>query len=201
MITRLKLSTIEQGLPKYRSMLAGNDAYIPNSFESIATVTVGSGGASSVTFSSIPSTYAHLQIRYTARSSESANDSWCYTTFNGSTSGTDYYYLHYLLGNGSSASASAADNINAVYTGRLAAANSGTSIFGVGVIDILDYANTNKNKTVRVLSGCDRNGAGDVVLNSGLYISTTAISSLNIVPGNSASFAQYSQFALYGIKG
>ena len=62
MITRLKLSTIEQGLPKYRSMLAGNAAYVPSSYESIASAT-GTGSSGTITFSSIPSTYQSLQLR------------------------------------------------------------------------------------------------------------------------------------------
>ena len=59
-----KFSTNSLKTPlKYSSFLAGNAAVIGTSYESIATTTVGSGGASSITFSSIPATYAHLQIR------------------------------------------------------------------------------------------------------------------------------------------
>ena len=44
------------------SLLAGNAYYVPPAFQPIATVAVGSGGTSTITFSSIPNTYAHLQI-------------------------------------------------------------------------------------------------------------------------------------------
>ena len=55
-----------------RSTQVGNSIILPGDYESIATVTVGAGGSSSVTFSSIPSTYTHLQIRFTAQCSNSA---------------------------------------------------------------------------------------------------------------------------------
>lgn len=52
---------------RYTDMLAGNSFWNPWSpstdYDSIATTTVGAGGAASITFSSIPSTYQHLQIR------------------------------------------------------------------------------------------------------------------------------------------
>ena len=68
-------------------------------------------------------------------------------------------------------------------------------------MDILDYTNTNKNKTVRVLQGFDENGSGVVAFNSFLYsTNTNAITSLTLT-SSGTSFAQYSSFALYGIKG
>ncbi len=169
-----------------------------NSYESIATVTVGSGGSSTITFSSIPATYTHLQIRCIARS-DYANSGYGTMRFN-SDSGSNYN-AHYLSGNGSSASASAMGQ----YTGMdfLALSQSASNIFGAGVIDILDYANTNKYKTVRSLCGGDDNSTnGRIALNSGLWMSTSAITSITILSGGgSNTFQQYSQFALYGIKG
>lgn len=157
-----------------------------NSYESIATVTVGSGGASSITFSSIPSTYQHLQIRAFMVGGN-------YTTirFNGDNTGSNYRN-HYLAGNGSAASAST--NANNAYTPMSASANG-----YVDVIDILDYADTNKYKTIRALEGYDNNGSGEVYFSSNLWMSTSAISSIVFTPASSMS--QYSQFALYGIKG
>jgi len=74
------------------------------------------------------------------------------------------------------------------------------SIFGVTVTDILDYKDTNKYTTIRVLTGYDTNGAGDVLLYSGNWRSTSAVTSIVLFPA-SGNFNQYSQFALYGIKG
>ena len=166
-----------------------------SSFDSIATVTVGSGGQSSVTFSSIPQTYKHLQIRYITR--DGVNSSNTVLTFNGDTGAN--YSTHYLVGNGSSASAGAAASSSFIYTDILT--NSSTSYSGA-VVDILDYASTSKNKTVRTLAGIDLNGSGTVWLASGAwYNSSTAISSLRLINNNANAFPQYSSFALYGIKG
>jgi hypothetical protein len=74
------------------------------------------------------------------------------------------------------------------------------SVFGAGVIDILDYANTSKYKTIRTLSGWDKNGGGNVGLSSGLWLSTSAISSI-VIGSQTGNLVTNTQFALYGIKG
>ena len=170
-------------------------------YESIATVTVGSGGAASVTFSSIPATYAHLQVRCIARDDRGSNENSIAAYYNADSAGTNYGW-HFLSGDGSSASAGdvLANSGVPLSFGIAASANITAGIFGTSVIDILDYANTNKFKTNRVLMGMDRNGGGLVRLISGLWRSTAAISTINIFPFASASFVQYSHFALYGIK-
>lgn len=162
-----------------------------NSYESIATVTVGSGGSAYVEFTSIPSTYKHLQVRFIGRSSGSPDTQ---VQYNGDTTTTNYR-SHLLYGDGASVTASTI--ANTAYVGYVATAS---NIFGVSVVDILDYANTNKYKTTRTLAGYDANGSGYAILYSHLWLSTSAISSLKIYP-NSGNFTQYSHFALYGIKG
>lgn len=163
-----------------------------NSYESIATVTVGSGGSSTITFSSIPSTYSHLQIRYIAKNTAAGTDG--YIQFN---SGTDSVYRHQLYGTGTSATSSANSGIAYILFNP---GSSGTSMFGVGVIDILDYASSSKAKTVRTLTGYDLNGSGTVGLSSALWTSTSAITEVSIKSAGT-NFAEYSHFALYGIKG
>ena len=164
-------------------------------YESIATVTIGAGGATSATFSSIPSTYKHLQIRGFARNS--AADYTISARFN-SDSGSNYT-IHQLYGDGSTTGAYAnASTAGGVPIGQTAF---GTSIFGAFVCDILDYANTNKYKTSRSLVGQDRNGAGQILLESGLWSNTAAISNIEVRINGTALFEQYSSFALYGIKG
>jgi hypothetical protein len=181
--------------------LGGGAPAVTNSYESIATVTVGAGGQSSVTFSSIPSTYKHLQLRCSLKTSRtSSNLSSTPITFNGDT-GTNYT-SHDIEGNGSSASASAATSQPAIDVGRVAGNNSAANIFGFEIIDILDYANTNKYKTLRMLNGYDANGSGVVALCSGLWLNTAAISSITFgTPYDATGYLQYSSFALYGIKG
>jgi hypothetical protein len=197
MITRATLSTIEQGLPKYRSMLAGNTAYSPGDFESIATVTVGSGGSSSVTLSSIPSTYTHLQIRYLSRSTN-ASDSTTFMQINSDTGNN--YSTHMLFGNGATAGSQGQSNVSFIELPRTAYGATGSNIFGNGVIDILDYSDTNKYKTVRVLGGCDQNGSGGIGFVSGSFRSTSAITAVNFFATGGANMAQYTTFALYGIR-
>ena len=170
-----------------------------SSYESIATVTVGAGGSSTITFSSIPNTYKHLQVRCLARSSRSQNSGYAVFRFNSDT-GTNYSQ-HSLQGDG--AAAAAAGNASVSYPTLLLfpAALRGASIFGVGVLDVLDYTNTNKNKTIRVLDGYDSNGAGLIELGSGAWYNTSAITSITITEFNGNNFVEYSQFALFGIKG
>lgn len=174
-----------------------NYVRVTNSYESIQTVTVGFGGQATVTFSSIPNTYKHLQIRCIAKMTSGGGPFANRITFNSDT-GTNYSD-HNLNGSGASVSAGGAASTTYIrnwdFTGSGA-----TNIFGTGVIDVLDYADTNKNKTVRCLSGYDANGSGSIFLSSGLWRSTSAISSMTFTP-ESGSYAQYSQFALYGIKG
>ncbi len=181
----------------YSSFLAGNSAYIPPAFESIQTTTVGAGGASTITFSSIPSTYKHLQIRYVARVTGATTLDNLTMRFN-NTSGTAYS-THFLQGNGTNPATTAwvTTNGSELYVGRLTGASSTSGIFGVGVIDILDYTNTNKNKTVKTLALQDQNGSGEAYVLSGLFNSTNAITEINFLN----SYAQHSSFALYGIRG
>lgn len=170
-------------------------------YESIATVTVGSGGASTITFSSIPSTYSHLQLRIMARCGSTAGGgNYLAMNFN-SDAGSNYTY-HALNGEGSgSASALGLASQTTVYLQRIANDSNASGTNGVIVTDILDYASVNKYKTVRSLGGFDANGSGRIYLNSAVWMnSTTAISSIVIVP-EASTFNQYSSFALYGIKG
>ena len=187
-------------ITRYTDMLAGNTTWNPwspaGAYESIATTTVGAGGVSTVTFSSIPSTYKHLQLRFMARVSGATSLDNLTMRFN-ATAGTAYT-THYLQGNGASAGSSYVTiNGSELYVGRLTGANSTSGMFGVGVIDILDYQDTNKLKTTRSLSGQDQNGSGELFYWSGLFNSTSAISEIKLLN----DYAQHSSFALYGIRG
>ena len=195
MITRLKLSTIEQGLPKYRSMLAGNDAYIPTSFESIATAT-GTGSSFTITFNNIPQTYSHLQLRVVGKITTTANPDFFSIRFNGVTTST--YANHRMTGDGSSVfAASNANNDKIADIGD--AVGTTANIVGVSIIDIHDYTSTTKNKTVRSINGNDRNGAGRISLSSGFLNSTSAVTSISLIAGQ--NFDTNTVVALYGIRG
>lgn len=170
------------------------------SYESIATVTVSSA-TSTITISSIPATYEHLQVRVSGRSTGAYTYSSLYLNYNGDT-GSNYTY-HSLYGDGSSAASTGRGNETAIYAQNIAGANATANNFGALVIDILDYANTNKFKTTRSLGGYDNNGSGTPIgtisLNSGAWRNTVAINSITFA--TDGNFAVNTRIALYGIKG
>lgn len=181
---------------------ARSAAPAPNSYESIATYTVGASSVASYTFSSIPQTYKNLQLRVISRSDRAvtAEGTWFYP--NGDTTTTNYA-RHVLGGDGVSAFASAtvptSGGTGTIYT---PAASALSNTFGVGIVDILDYTSTNKYKTFRTLTGLDTNSSNsEIRLVSGLWLSTSAVTSIKIDTQGGGNFVQYTQFALYGIKG
>ena len=170
---------------------------VATAFESIATVTVGSGGAADVSFTSIPSTYTHLQLRILVKST-AATVAYLRLRVNGDNTGSNYK-RHLLYGTGSAAGALADQNGFYASLG-----DNTTSTFGVGITDILDYKDTNKYKTIRGLYGYEANNSGNeqIGLSSAVWLNTSAISSIELdFFDPSLDFAQYTHFALYGIKG
>ena len=171
----------------------------PNNYESIATAN-GTGASAVISFSSIPATFKHLQIRFIARDARAVLEDTIYLQFNSDT-GSNYKRYHSLQGDGATASGDAGASS---YTNHLFSYATGSSatagIMCAGITDILDYANTNKYKTVRTLSGDDRNGGGSITLWSGLWMSSSAISSITITSGFPANFTTDTTFALYGVK-
>lgn len=180
----------------YASQISGHLWAPSGAYDSIATVTVGSGGAANVEFTSIPSTYTHLQIRGIARDASTSGS--INMQFNTDTASN--YSRHAIYGDGSGAYASAASTIAFVRPGFVATSSYGSNTFGAIVLDVLDYANTNKYKTMRSLAGVDNNGSGEMDFRSGLWQSTSAITSIKLYVDGGSNFAQYSSFALYGIK-
>jgi hypothetical protein len=165
-------------------------------FESIATTTLGSS-TSTVTFSSIPTGYKHLQIRMINRGTGTSAFT-ILVRVNGDTGSN--YASHFLEGDGASAYSGGSASQTYITFYAQPKSNATANVFGAYIIDVLDYANTNKNKTFRHLGGFDANGSGYVDLDGGLWMSNSAITSIEFTTG-ATSFAQYSHFALYGIKG
>lgn len=158
-----------------------------NALELISTA-YGTGSSGTITFSSIPAGYKHLQLRYVALSGQA---NWCYILLNGD-SGANYA-SHYLQGNGSSVS-----------SGSLAPSQSnmgfmalaGNSTPGMGIIDFLDVSSSTKNKTVRSLHAFPTN---PVALSSGVWLSTSAVTSVTLVHPSS-TYSTASRFSLYGVS-
>lgn len=168
-----------------------------NYMEPIATTVVNGSGSTTITFNDIPQTYKHLQIRMSVRAASSGN--MLMFMFNGDSSSTNA--IHSLGGNGASAYANSATGVQYLRAQRQNGITTTASTFTAGIIDILDYTNINKYKTVRVLSGTDQNGSGAIDLESNLWQSTDSINSINLFLANGVAFTQYSRISLYGIKG
>jgi hypothetical protein len=168
-----------------------------NSYESIASVS-GTGSSGVITFSSIPATYTHLQVRAIGRSDWASDNVQLSMRLNGDSSTN--YSTHNLIGTGSAASATGLSSVSYIEAGQVAGANLTGTAVGVTVIDILDYANVNKYKTTRALGGFDGNGVGQVIFVSGSWRSTAAVNSITLTAG-AGSWTTTTRFALYGIKG
>jgi hypothetical protein len=186
-------------------MLAGNAAFVDTAYESIATQTVTGAGVTSVSFTSIPQTYTHLQIRASIRSNSAAAYDAFYI-YNLNNAGVSSLMAnHFIYGTGSAVGANAYTGQFSAQMGYVPAANTLANNFGAGIVDILDYTNTNKNKTLRGFGGFDDNGntsGTPFITFASAYsaqLGTGAITNLTFIINN--SFAIGSQFALYGIKG
>jgi hypothetical protein len=178
---------------------------VTNSYESIATVTVSSNQAT-ISFTSIPSTFKHLQIRGIARTNTGTSLQDVRIRFNSDTASN--YSSHKLYGDGTGAYASGNASQTSGFSGLAVDGGIGASFISASVIDILDYTSTTKAKTVRVLSGNDSNtstAVGYLQYGSSAWYKNTSsvyesVSNIDLTL-TANSFAQYSQFALYGIKG
>lgn len=170
------------------SQISGHLWAPSGAYDSIATAT---GAASTITFSSIPSTYTHLQLRLFMVGTNATMDVW--GRFNSDTGSN--YATHRIYGDGTSAAAGGAATSSKI--DFFAWSNTQP---GVAVIDILDYANTSKYKTSRSLTGSDSNGSGYMMFTSGLWQNTSAINSITFFP-QVGTFAAGTHAALYGIKG
>jgi len=176
------------------SSITGN--LLTNSYDSIATITT-STSPSSVTFSGIPQTYQHLQLRYLARRSDAVGTSGISIQINGD-GGANYVRNELYQGNTTAATSSATGQTQ-MAVGYMTGSTANAGSFGVGVIDILDYANTNKNTVVRALTGANNNGAGNSNISTGVWLNTAAVTSFTFIIGG--TFVNNCVFALYGIEG
>jgi hypothetical protein len=197
-VSRVQTSSILQGFPKSRSLLAGNAAYDPGATWLIQRI-AGTGSSGTVTFSSIPSTYKHLQLRIMSRSSSTGRN--IQIRFNSDTGAN--YAQHNLRGNGATAAATGTASTTEIEAGWIATSADLTNVMGASIIDVHDYASTTKNKTLRSISGVNNNNTSTnerIYLYSGLWMNTAAINSISIV-SNSGNWTTASTFALYGMVG
>lgn len=168
---------------------------VNNTMVKIQTVTVGSGGASSIDFTSIPQTYTDLVIKTSARNTSTSTT--MYLEFNGS--GGTAYSVRLLYGDGSAAgSTSSSSRANIKNDGGADDSGYTASTFASSEIYIPNYTSSNY-KSVSI-DGVPENNATTTYMNmvAGLWSSTSAITSikLTLYTGN---FAQYSTATLYGV--
>jgi hypothetical protein len=161
-------------------------------FESIATVTVGTAVAN-IEFTSIPQTYTHLHIRAFVKSTTTSP--YMEMQLNGDTATN--YSRHGLFGDGAGAAQTFGSPTVSYMNFGFGSINA--NIFGITIMDILDYSNTNKFKSTRTFTGTDFNGSGIAWMFSDNWRSTSAVTSIKVVP-SLGNFGQYSSFALYGVK-
>jgi hypothetical protein len=160
-----------------------------NTFEAIATQTLGSAAAS-VTFSSIPSTYTDLVLIITPQSSSGTTS--VDIQFNGDT-GTNYS-LTFLYGDGTSAASGRASN-NAVANGGTAVATANTLL--INTVQIQNYSNTTTYKSLLTRAN---NTVGNVLTSISMWRNTAAINSVLLKLATGANFTTGSTFSLYGVK-
>jgi len=175
---------------------AGGGGGGAGSYELISTTVLGSSQASiDFDVSTYASTYKHLQIRFAVRGARVSGSDDLRMRFNGSTS---TYSVHYLYGTGSNVYA-ASDPFGSMYLGTHPASTDTANAFGVGVVDILDPFSSTKSKTIRALNG-RASSSYTVMMVSGAYLSTTAVSAISIY-GQNANLATGTRISIYGIKG
>jgi hypothetical protein len=180
--------------------LLGASAPIAAGAYELIESTILTSQQASVTFSSIPQDYKHLQIRTVSRSSRSGA-SLDVLNLRINSDSNNNYVGHRLFGNGSSVTSNSHAIRDRADTSLIPATNSATNHFGTGVIDLLDYTSTNKNTTIRGLSGMvDVATYSESRLFSALYVNTSAVSSI-LLYANAGDLITGSRFSLYGIKG
>ena len=170
-----------------------------NTYTLIASNTVGSGGVSSVTFSSIPSTYTDLCLKISSRTNRGANSDALGFRYNSDTTFANYS-AKVLLSTGSVVQSNSANPANDE-GGLFTSANTATAnTFGNAEIYIPNYAGSNQ-KSASVDAVAETNATGVYMnISATLYNQTTAISSITFVPITGSLIQEYSTFYLYGIK-
>jgi hypothetical protein len=174
-----------------------------NSYESIATVTVSGSSTNTISFSSIPQTYKHLQIRGILRGSYNGGN-WHSISINGTgwTNG-DTYSSNYAGHDMYTAASNtvAAEALNRPYWTAPAGAFASANTFSPIVWDFFDYTDTGKYKLSKGITGYTDSTLGSMQIVSTRFVSTAAISSIQIYTDSGIYFAPNTTLALYGIKG
>ena len=172
---------------------AGAGGGATGTYELVSTQILGSAQAS-ITFdvSSLSSTYKHLQIRVVERQSNAVVESRATLSLNGNAGAS----AHYMVSTGSSTlSVYESGSVPVYSTGASATSDN----FSAKIIDILDPFSTTKNKTIKLFGGFTNSSFFRVVLQSGLWTSTSSTTSITFT--SAANYVAGSRFSIYGIRG
>lgn len=170
-------------------------------FDALSFITLSGTPTTAISFTSIPQTYTHLQIRAYGRVLEATNSSNILFTFN-SDSGSNYSY-EYLYNSSNTTVGGGATNPNAGYGlgFRFPGTSNTASHMGHGYMNIPDYSSTTKNKSLSGFTGHDGNSGfpnGQTFYWASDWTGTAAISTITL--SNTTGFASGSVFTLYGIR-
>jgi hypothetical protein len=169
----------------------------PIAFELISTSLINAGGTYSVDFTSISSSYTHLQLRIVAESNQSVASDQLLIKVNSVAAGNYGRHRTYSVGGSPFAAGGSGDSIIPYIPGSA----DGTNIFGFVIAEFMDYTNTNKLKTIRMMNGFQGPSGRWQEFQSGLYNSTSAITAINVSINSGYYFNTGTRLSLYGIKG
>jgi len=166
-------------------------------YTKIADYEVSAGGAASIDFTSIPSTYTDLVVKASLRGNGGATIRSVQMRFNNSSSAI--YNQRIIDGNGSSASSASFANDTIFYWGGWANdTNSTANTFSNYEFYIPNYAGS-ANKSVSIDAVAENNATTAYArLSCGLWASTAAITQVNLI--GETAFTQYSTATLYGVN-
>jgi hypothetical protein len=165
---------------------------VPSAFVKIQSIIVGSGGAATINFTSIPQIYEDLKLLVSSRASSTTTQFFT-IQFNGNAVG---YSCRFINGDGASASSSS----DSIIFGRLNRGSYTASVFANTEIYIPNYTSSSNKSTS--MDGVNENNAATAItgFSAGLWSNTAAITSILLTPGSGESFVEYSTATLYGIK-
>lgn len=167
---------------------------MPNTFVKIQTVTVGSGGTGTISFTSIPSTYTDLKIVTSARTNRADVKDYVSLRLNGSTVNDS---CRNLSGDGTSAVSDTESVITIIATNSATAT---ASVFGNSEFYIPNYRSSNYKSSS--MDGVSENNATEAraQLAAGLWADVSPVTSIDLVPYIGTLFLEHTTATLYGIK-
>jgi hypothetical protein len=172
-----------------------------SAWKAIEHIEVPSGGTSNITFSSIPSTYTDLLIRYSLRNSSGSIDAQLFY-FNNDTAAN--YSMRFLIGDGSSTGSYQNTSYLSQYNNWsiffINPSGSTANTFNNTSVYLPNYASSSQFKIVSTDGATENNGTSAyTAIGTGIWRSNSPITSISITSPLSGTFVQYSSATLYGI--